>query len=88
MSVNSSDVAYDKGEFLLDLFGGCPGREQVCSSSDYDKGISEIKCLIQHFIDIGNTEEVASLRRMLQREKVAKRRAKMVENTLKGLKPA
>ena len=74
--MNSSEKAYDRDIFLAN-FTGCKCFSVDVSLDEYDKSISEINAMIQHNIDIGNDEEVAQCRKMLQRTKVEKRRNKV-----------
>lgn len=87
-SNNSSDRAYDRDEMLLELVGGGCACASACESSqaDYDDSIAEIESMISYSIYRGNEEEVRFWRRMLQKAKVAKRRAKrMIEESRKEL---
>jgi hypothetical protein len=77
--MNSSEQAYDRDNFLAN-FIGCKCFDVECSKEEYDDSISEINAMIQHNIDIGNSEEIKEWRKMLQRAKVEKRRAGMIES--------
>lgn len=74
--MNSSEKAYDRYVFLREFVGCKCGDQEDISLSEYKKSISEINAMIQHNIDIGNQEEIAYWRKMLQRTRVEKRRAK------------
>lgn len=80
--MNSSEKAYDRDIFLSQFIGCECNEPDNIELSEYDKSISEINAMIQHSIDIGNMEEVAQWRKMLQRTRVDKRRAKarMIES--------
>lgn len=80
--MNSSEKAYDRDIFLSQFIGCECNETDNIELSEYDKSISEINSMIQHSIDIGNMEEVAQWRKMLQQTRVDKRRAKarMIES--------
>lgn len=71
---NSSEAAFDRDAFLLELAGGCVLSGETLAGEDYDEGIAEIQAMIRHFLDLGDLDEVAQWRRLLQRTKVEKRR--------------
>ena len=74
---NTSEMAYDRDNFYLEFAGGCSAMaEDMASIEEIDEGIGECEAMLYYSIHIGDTEEVAFWRRMLQRNKVAKRRAK------------
>ena len=72
---NSSERAYDAG-LLMENFAGCSCPTYECSISEYDKSIDEISVFLQYSRDMGDEEEVAYWKRLLQRTKVEKRRLK------------
>lgn len=80
--MNSSEKAYNRDVFLREFVGCKCGDQEDIQLSEYEKSISEINAMIQYNIDIGNQEEIAYWRKMLQRTRVEKRRAKarMIES--------
>ena len=74
---NTSELAYDRDNFYLEFAGGCAApTEDMASIEEIDESIGECEAMLYYNIHIGNEEEVAFWRRMLQSNKVAKRRAK------------
>lgn len=80
--MNKADAVYEQKQLMADLIGcECFGINENVKLSDYDDAILEIMTMIEYNIDIGDKEEVADWRRMLQQTKVEKRRAKkMIED--------
>lgn len=80
--MNKADAVYEQKQLMADLIGcECFGINENVKLSDYDDAILKIMTMIEYNIDIGDKEEVADWRRMLQQTKVEKRRAKkMIEN--------
>ena len=80
--MNKADAVYEQKQLMADFIGcECFGVNENMKLSDYDDAILEIMSMIEYNIDIGDKEEVANWRRMLQQTKVEKRRAKkMIEN--------
>ena len=80
--MNKADAVYEQKQLMADLIGcECFGINENVKLSDYDDAILEIMTMIEYNIDIGDKEEVADWRRMLQQTKVEKRRAKkMIKN--------
>ena len=80
--MNKADAVYEQKQLMADLIGcECFGINENVKLLDYDDAILEIMTMIEYNIDIGDKEEVADWRRMLQQTKVEKRRAKkMIEN--------
>ena len=76
---NSSELAYDRDNFISD-FIGCECFQNECNSSKFDESIEQINAMINYCIDIKDEEEISFWRKLLQQTKVAKRRAKMIEN--------
>ena len=48
---NSSELAYDRDNFISD-FIGCECFQSECASSEYDESISQINAMINYCIDI------------------------------------
>ena len=80
--MNKADAVYEQKQLMADFIGcECFGINENVKLSDYDDAILEIMTMIEYNIDIGDKEEVADWRRMLQQTKVEKRRAKkMIED--------
>ena len=75
--MNKSDAVYEQKQIMADFIGcECYGINENVKLSDYDDAILEIMSMIEYNIDIGDKEEVADWRRMLQQTRVEKRRAK------------
>lgn len=88
MKKNSSEKIYDQKKLIAEFIGcDCFGTK-VDEFSEYDKSIVEINAMIEHNIRIGNAEEVAQWRAMLQQTKVEKRRAKRMIESNKRMEPA
>lgn len=81
--MNKSEVVYDQKQLIADLIDcECFGIDEKVNISEYDKSIEEINSMIDYYITVGNEEEVAEWRKMLQQTKVEKRRAKkMIDNS-------
>ncbi len=79
--MNSSEKAYERDKLIAD-FIECNCFNSDYSQKEYDNSIAEINAMIQHSIGIENDEEIAQWRKMLQRTRVEKRRAKarMIES--------
>ena len=75
--MNKADAVYEQKQLMADFIGcECFGINDNVKLSDYDDAILEIMTMIEYNIGIGDKEEVANWRRMLQQTKVEKRRAK------------
>ncbi len=80
--MNKSDAVYNQKQLIADLIScECFGIDENADISQYDKSIKEINSMINYYIATGNEQEVAEWRKMLQQEKVEKRRVKkMIDN--------
>lgn len=82
--MNKSKSAYAFDKVMYSFIGECCGPEIPSHSTDellvlynsYKSSLGEYDCLITHFQDIGNTEEVAYLRKQLQHCKMVMREIK------------
>lgn len=80
---NKSEQVYEQKRLYAQLIGCEDCFEDLSLDlKEYDDSIAEIEGMIAYYVSIGNMQEVASWRRMLQQTKVEKRHAKkMIENT-------
>lgn len=82
--MNTSKSAYDFDKIMYSFVGECAGQEIPVHSTEelnilyeeYKASLDEYACMIMHFQDIGNSEEVAFLRRQLQHCKMVMREIK------------
>lgn len=82
--MNTSKQAYASDKIMYSFVEECGGSEIHAQTMEelsklydsYRNSLGEYDCLIQHFQDIGNTEEVAFLRRQLQHAKMVMREIK------------
>lgn len=77
--MNSAEKVYESNKFIAD-FIYCDCYESDCEVENdlegYDEAISEVTAMIQHFIVVGNKQEVAAWRKYLNKLKIEKRRVK------------
>lgn len=93
--MNKSDLKYQEKQLMLDFIDpehGCCGGEML-DPHEYDESIMDCMGMLQYSIALGDKEEIAFWRRMLQETKVAKRFAKINKeksegSTVKGYCPA
>ena len=80
--MNSTDAAYRRDNFMLEfLDSACAPKQANYTQRDIDDcndAIWEYECLIQHAIDSGNKQEIATLRTEVQHVKAEKRNIKRV----------
>ena len=82
--MNTSKSAYAFDKLMYSFVEECCGIEIPAHSTEelyalhneYKKSLDEYHCMILHFQDIGNTEEVSFLRRQLQHSKMVMREIK------------
>lgn len=82
--MNKSKSAYAFDKVMYSFIGECCGPEIPVQSTEelhtlyneYKNSLDEYACMIMHFQDIGNSEEVAFLRRQLQHCKMVMREIK------------
>ena len=82
--MNKSKSAYDFDKIMYSFVGECAGQEIPVHTTEelnilykeYKTSLDEYACLIMHFQDIGNSEEVAFLRRQLHHCKMVMREIK------------
>lgn len=73
---NSTDLAYERDNFILQFLDcGCI-FETECDISDYDDALKEYGFLLQNAIDIGDKQEIKRIRSEIQHCKAEKRRIK------------
>lgn len=80
--MNSSDVVYDRGLFLLSFMDSECSCETETTAEDYDDAIEEYQFLLDDAILKNNSKEIADLRRDIQKCKVEKRRFKRMINKM------
>lgn len=80
--MNKLEGVYEQKQLIADLIDcKCFGVEKSADIQEYNNSIAEINSMIQHFIDLNNKKEIAEWRKMLQQEKIEKRRVKeMIDN--------
>ena len=82
--MNTSKQAYAYDKIMYSFIEECAGSEIPAQTMEelrnlydsYKQSLGEYDCLIQHFQDIGNAEEVAYLRKQLQHAKMVMREIK------------
>lgn len=73
---NSTDLAYERDNFILQFLDcGCVS-ETECDISDYDDALEEYGFLLQDAIARDDKKEIKQLRREIQHCKAEKRRIK------------
>lgn len=73
---NSTDLAYERDNFILQFLDcGCPSQTE-CDISDYGDALEEYGFLLQSAIDLGDKREIKQLRSEIQHCKAEKRRIK------------
>lgn len=65
----------DREQLYVSLYGEepCPESTVELSDSEMKESIAECECMLQHFIDISDQEEISFWRKMLQKNKVQRR---------------
>lgn len=80
--MNSTDAAYRRDNFILEFLDStCMSKQANYTQQDIDDcndAICEYEYLLQHAIDIGNKQEIATLRTEMQHVKAEKRNIKRV----------
>ena len=78
---NSTDLAYERDNFILKFLDSDCGTD-ICNTAseqdieEYDEVLMEYECLLQDAIDRGDKREIKQLRSEIQHCKAEKRRIK------------
>ena len=73
---NSTDLAYERDNFILQFLDSECGTTSVQDIKEYDEALEEYGFLLQNAIDIGDKREIKQLRSEIQHCKAEKRRIK------------